>query len=211
MPNKANKGDIHYMSDWQPVAQNLTARATSIPGLFEFQLDVRGDHRGWFKENFQRQKISDALQAINAEDTELIDNFVIIQNNVSYNKEQGVTRGIHAEPWDKYISVANGEAFAAIVDLRQGDSFGKVETFHLTPNTAIFVPRGCGNSFQALTDDLVYTYLVNAHWSPDTQYTFVNLRDPALAIAWPIAVTEDLISEKDADHPMLSDVTPMEV
>lgn len=199
------------MSEWQPTSQNLSARATSIPGLFEFQLDVRGDHRGWFKENFQREKIASALKDINAEHTELIDKFVIVQNNVSYNKEQGVTRGIHAEPWDKYISVVNGEAFAAIVDLRKGDTFGNVETFTLTPNTAIFVPRGCGNSFQALTDNLVYTYLVNAHWSPEAQYTFVSLRDPALAIAWPIAITEELISEKDAQHPVLKDVTPMEV
>lgn len=199
------------MSEWQPVSQTLTARATAIPGLFEFQLDVRGDNRGWFKENFQRTKIDAALKAISAEHTELIDDFVIVQNNVSFNKERGVTRGIHAEPWDKYISVVNGEAFAAIVDLRKGDTFGTVETFHLTPNTALFVPRGCGNSFQALTDDLVYTYLVNAHWSADAQYTFVNLRDPELAIEWPITISDDLISDKDNNHPLLADVTPMEV
>jgi dTDP-4-dehydrorhamnose 3,5-epimerase-like enzyme len=194
--------------NWQPVSQDLTARATSIPGLFEFQLDVRGDNRGWFKENFQRAKVDVALKAINAEHTELIDNFVVIQNNVSFNKEKGVTRGIHAEPWDKYISVVNGEAFAAIIDLRPGDTFGNVETFHLTPNTAIFVPRGCGNSFQALTDNLVYTYLVNAHWSADAQYSFVNLRDPDLNITWPIPITDDLISEKDKNHPLLKDLRP---
>ena len=93
---------------------------------------------------------------------------------------------------------------------RIGESFGRVETFHLTPNTAIFVPRGCGNSFQALTDDLVYTYLVNAHWSPDAKYSFVNLRDPELNIQWPITITDELISDKDKNHPMLKDVTPLE-
>ncbi len=197
--------------NWQPVSQTLSARATSIPGLFEFQLDVRGDNRGWFKENFQREKIDAALKATKASHTELIDSFVVVQNNVSFNKEKGVARGIHAEPWDKYISVVNGEAFAAIVDLRQGDTFGQVETFTLTPNTAIFVPRGCGNSFQALTDDLIYTYLVNAHWSPDAKYNFVNLRDPQLGITWPIPISDDLISDKDKNHPMLKDVKPMEV
>lgn len=199
------------MSDeWQPVSQELTARATAIPGLFEFRLDVRGDNRGWFKENFQRAKIAAALDAINAEHRHSIDDFVVVQNNISFNKDRGVTRGVHAEPWDKYISIAAGEAFAAIVDLRKGDTFGRVETFHLTPNNAIFVPAGCGNSFQALTDNLVYTYLVNAHWSPEARYTFVNLRDPDLAIAWPIPISDDLISDKDKNHPMLKDVTPME-
>lgn len=196
--------------NWEPVSQTVTARATSIPGLFEFQLDVRGDNRGWFKENFNREKIKAALTAIDAQDTELVDDFVIVQNNVSFNKNKGVTRGIHAEPWDKFISVVNGEAFAAIVDLRKGDTFGNMETFHLTPNTAIFVPRGCGNSFQALTDDLIYTYLVNAHWYPDAKYTFVNLRDPQLNIQWPIAISDELLSEKDINHPMLQDVIPFE-
>lgn len=200
------------MSDaWQPVSQELTARATNIPGLFEFQLDVRGDNRGWFKENFQQAKTAAALDAINAQHREAIDSFVIVQNNISFNKDKGVARGIHAEPWDKFISLATGQAFAAIVDLRKGDTFGKVETFHLTPNTAIFVPAGCGNSFQALTDDLVYTYLVNAHWSPEAKYTFVNLRDPDLAIEWPIAISEDFISDKDKNHPLLKDVTPLEI
>lgn len=199
------------MSNWRPISQTVTARTTDISGLFEFQLDVRGDNRGWFKENYQRVKILDALEAINAVDYDALKNFNIVQNNVSFNKQRGVARGIHAEPWDKFISIAHGEAFAAIVDLRKGDNFGKVETFHLTPNNAIFVPNGCGNSFQALTDDVVYTYLVNAHWSADAKYTFVNLLDPTLNIQWPIPVAGDLISDKDAAHPLLSQVTPIEV
>ncbi|ESA57811.1 hypothetical protein HMPREF1238_0438 [Streptococcus pyogenes GA40377] len=27
-----------------------------IPGLLEFDIPVRGDNRGWFKENFQKEK-----------------------------------------------------------------------------------------------------------------------------------------------------------
>lgn len=199
------------MSNWQPVSQAVTARSTSIPGLFEFQLDVRGDNRGWFKENYNREKVLAALEAINAKSTEAVQDFTIVQNNISFNKTKGVTRGIHAEPWDKFISLGCGEAFAAIVDLRKGPTFGKLETFTLTPNNAIFVPKGCGNSFQITTDDVVYTYLVNAHWYPDAKYTFANLADPDLAIQWPIPITDELISDKDKNHPMLKDVTPMEV
>lgn len=36
----------------EPINQSLTAKSTSIPGLFEFQLDVRGANRGWW----QREK-----------------------------------------------------------------------------------------------------------------------------------------------------------
>ena len=39
---------------------------------------------------------------------------------MSFNAQRGATRGIHAEPWDKFVSVATGRVFAAWVDLREG-------------------------------------------------------------------------------------------
>ncbi|MGO2530200.1 MAG: dTDP-4-dehydrorhamnose 3,5-epimerase family protein, partial [Microbacterium gubbeenense] len=33
---------------------------TTIDGLLLFDLDVRGDNRGWFKENWQREKMTAA-------------------------------------------------------------------------------------------------------------------------------------------------------
>ena len=122
-----------------------------------------------------------------------------------------MARGLHAEPWEKYISLANGKAFGAWVDLREGESFGKVHTTEITPEKAIFVPRGVANSYQTLDENVVYTYLVNAHWSPDAQYAAVNMRDPELGINWPIELTDDLISEKDKNTPFLKDVTPFKV
>ena len=73
------------------------------------------------------------------------------------------------------------------------------------------MPRGVANGYQTLEDNVTYIYLVNAHWSPDAKYTFVNLFDPSLEIAWPINQNEAIISEKDANHPLLKDVIPMEV
>jgi len=175
----------------------LSSRKTNIPGLIEFKLPVHGDNRGWFKENFQREKF---LKHGLPED------FQVIQNNISFNQKKGVTRGIHAEPWEKFISVGYGTVFAAIVDLRPTGNFGAVEVFELNPGTAIFVPRGLGNSFQTLEDNTVYTYLVNDHWSPEAKYTFVNLADPELAIKWPIDLDKVELSEKDKNHPMLSEL-----
>lgn len=180
---------------------DLTVRETSIPGLYEISLQVHGDNRGWFKENYQRAK----LEGLG------LPHFEIVQNNISFNKEKGVTRGIHAEPWEKYISVATGRVFAAIVDLRKGESFGRVETFDITPDKAIFVPRGCGNSFQTLEENTAYTYLVNEHWSPEAKYVFCNLNDADLNIEWPIPLDQSIVSDKDLNHPPLNQVTPMEV
>ena len=183
-------------------SKQLSLQETGIAGLKVLDLTVHGDSRGWFKENWQRAKMVGLG----------IPDLRIVQNNVSFNAERGVTRGIHAEPWDKFISVVTGSVFGAWVDLREGSAtFGKVFTCTLDPSKAIFVPRGVGNSFQALEDGTVYNYLVNAHWSAELKktYTFVNLADPDLAIDWPIPLAECELSEADQAHPMLADVKPM--
>ncbi|HLR27805.1 MAG TPA: dTDP-4-dehydrorhamnose 3,5-epimerase family protein, partial [Ruania sp.] len=36
----------------------LAATETAIPGLVLFDLSVHGDDRGWFKENWQREKMT---------------------------------------------------------------------------------------------------------------------------------------------------------
>lgn len=182
--------------------KDLSVAETGIEGLKVVDLAVHGDSRGWFKENWQRAKMT-ALG---------IPDLRVVQNNISYNDSRGVTRGIHAEPWDKFISVARGSVFGAWVDLRGGsETYGKVFTCTLDPSKAIYVPRGVGNSFQALEDGTAYTYLVDAHWSLELKrtYTFVNLADPELAIEWPIPLDEATVSEADLNHPMLRDVVPM--
>lgn len=190
------------MSDELRYERDLKATETSIPGLVVFDLPVHGDNRGWFKENWQRAK-------------ELplgLPDFGPVQNNISFNATRGTTRGIHAEPWDKYISVATGSIFGAWVDLRQGPTFGAVHTQVIRPDQAIFVPRGVGNSFQTLEDGTAYTYLVNDHWSADKldEYAFVNLADPTLGIEWPIPLDQAELSAKDHNHPLLADATPVQ-
>jgi dTDP-4-dehydrorhamnose 3,5-epimerase len=132
-----------------------------------------------------------------------------VQNNISFNDAVGTTRGIHAEPWDKFVSLATGRIFGAWVDLREGPTFGTVFTAELDPSRAIFVPRGVGNSYQTLERDTAYTYLVNEHWSPDATYSFLNLADETAAIDWPIPLADAELSEKDRAHPRLVDVTPI--
>ncbi len=178
----------------------LKVTESPIPGLFEVELDVRGDNRGWFKENYQKAK----MEALG------LPEFEVVQNNFSFNVEKGVTRGLHAEPWEKFISLANGRVFCAWIDLRKGDSFGKTHVMELNPGRAVFVPRGVANGYQTLDENVVYTYLVNAHWSPDTKYTMVNAFDSAVGIAWPIPKEQAIVSDKDTAHPPLSQITPVE-
>ncbi|OFI37284.1 dTDP-4-dehydrorhamnose reductase [Arthrobacter sp. SW1] len=177
----------------------LAVQVTPIPGLLLVRLPVHGDNRGWFKENWQRRAMAELG----------LPDFGPVQNNVSFNATAGTTRGIHAEPWDKFVSVAAGRAFGAWVDLREGPGFGRLFTTELDPGTAVFVPRGVGNAFQTLADNTVYSYLVNEHWSASAKYTFLNLADETVAVPWPIPLERAELSEKDRGHPRLAEVVPV--
>jgi dTDP-4-dehydrorhamnose 3,5-epimerase len=172
---------------------------TPVPGLLVVRLDLRTDDRGWFEEAWQREKMS----ALGLPD------FGPVQANVSWNERRGTTRGMHAEPWDKLVTVVSGRAHGAWVDLREGASFGSTFTVTLEPGVAVFVPRGVGNGYQTLADATAYSYLVNDHWRPDLAYLAVDHADPALALDWPLPLDERLLSEKDRTAPRLTDVTPV--
>lgn len=170
----------------------LRVSQTTISGLYQIDLIVHGDARGSFREAFQQEK----LEALG------LPHLGPVQWNISVNNTKGALRGIHAEPWDKYIHCIHGKAFAAIVDLRQeSPTFGTLETFELDETKALFVAQGLGNSYQALTDTTIYGYLVNAHWQPNIPYRAVHYADPEIAIPWPLPVGPNDISEKDSKNP----------
>ena len=157
---------------------------TTIDGLEVHRLTVHEDNRGWFKENWSGQKLTPK------------------QHNVSFNARRGATRGMHAEPWDKWVSVATGRVFGAWVDMREGSAtFGEKFTCEIGPDTAVYVPRGVANCFQALEDNTTYIYLVDQRYSPGG--AFCSYKE----VDWPLEPTE--LSAKDLEHPMLIDATPL--
>lgn len=176
----------------------VTSRSTEIPGLLIFDVTKVEDERGYYQETYQKEKLVAAGMPAH---------FNVVQTSTSYNKVTGVTRGFHAEPWDKYLTVIKGRVFAAWVDLRKGESFGRTASVEVRPGVAVYVPQGVGNAFQVLEDDTFYLYSVSAHWSAELydEYCFANLADPAIGIAWPIPLEQAVISERDRNHPLLKD------
>ena len=167
----------------------MKAYPTSIDGVLRIELEVKPNDDGWFKENFHRTKLADL-------------GMDVVQHNVMYFEDVGIVRGIHAEPWDKYLSPSSGRVFVALVELRDSAAFGRVETFELGTSDALYVPRGVGNSFCTLTPHTTYNFLVNEHWSPER--VAVDLFDPELAIEWPVEQLK--YTERDAANPSLARV-----
>ncbi|RMB61884.1 dTDP-4-dehydrorhamnose 3,5-epimerase family protein [Tessaracoccus antarcticus] len=180
----------------------LKLDTTDIPGLLILRLHVQHNDVGWFKEDWHREKMA----ALGLPD------FRPVQHNLTHNDSRGITRGFHAEPWDRLITVVSGKAMGAWVDLRVGETFGKVVTCDLDPGTAVFVPRGVANAHQVLEDHTTFSYLLNHHWTPEARARFstVNMFDPALGITWPIPREQADLGRADVHLPALADATPMQ-
>jgi dTDP-4-dehydrorhamnose reductase len=179
----------------------LAVETTPIPGLLVLRLDLREDDRGWFEEVWQRERMVPLG----------LPDFTPVQANVAWNSARGTTRGLHAEPWDKLVTIPAGAAYGAWVDLRAGEAFGTLFGLDLEPGVAVFVPRGVANGYQTTVEGTACSYLVTDHWRPDLPYTSVDHADPALAIDWPIPPEERIVSDRDLAAPPLAEVDPIAV
>lgn len=191
-----NKSDIKQTSERR-------VHQTKFEGMLLFDLNVFEDPRGRFTEVWQGEEMEKlGLPELNPK-----------QLGISHSKK-GTIRAIHAEPYDKVVHVVNGKVFCAMVDLRTDSStFGRVETFELSPEQMLFIPKGVGNGLQAISDeDVDYVYCVTGVWSADKaysgQYLAINFADPGLNIQWPIKGDEQIVSLKDRQNPTMRQTFP---
>ena len=117
--------------------KTLRPDPTPIPGLLVWDLPVHGDNRGWFKENWQREKMVAAGLPV----------FGPVQNNVSFNDAVG-RRAVSTPSPGTSSSRSPPGAFSARGSTCARPTFGTVFTAELDPSRAVFVPRGVGNAFR---------------------------------------------------------------
>lgn len=177
---------------------NGFVKKTSLPGLFKLERPTFDDERGFFREVFHLDELNEAIGF----------EFKPLQWNHSRSKS-GVLRGIHAENWNKLIYAIRGEAFAAIVDIREdSETFGKYETFNFNENDkfALFIPKGFANSFYITgPSDVDYLYLVDSYYD-GTDTRAITWDDKDLNIPWP--VLDPIISDRDKNNPTLKEMFP---
>lgn len=170
-----------------------TEQIGEIPGLRLIEYKSFSDSRGSFAEVWNQADFEALnLPFLNPK-----------QANVAVSEKKGVTRGLHAEPWDKLIWVTKGKVFCVWLDLREGKSYGRTETKVIQPGTAVWIPRGVANGYQTIENETIYNYLTNGIWRPNTDYLSVNLGS-AKRISWPISLDRAIVSEKDLGAPFAS-------
>jgi dTDP-4-dehydrorhamnose 3,5-epimerase len=162
---------------------------------------VFGDSRGFFSEVYNAR----ALAEVGIDVT-------FCQDNHSLSRPAGTVRGLHfqAPPYaqDKLVRVPRGRVLDVAVDLRVGSpTYGQHVSAELSAEkwNQLFVPKGFAHGFCTLEDDTEVVYKVSAHYAPEHDFG-VLWNDPALAIAWPVAAANAIVSEKDARQPRLADL-----
>lgn len=191
---------------FKPTEENKvsdTVHKTKIDGLFFIPHNYFPDNRGFYSELARTPEIDALTGKI----------FTVKQMNQS-RSNTNVIRGIHAESWNKLITVTNGVCFCALVDLRKDSpTFGAFETFALgTAEPAlrgsIYVSSGIGNSFCVTQGPADYVYAVDAIWAERDKSgdVAINLFDPEINIQWPIPKDQMIISNRDLNSVHLKDL-----
>lgn len=189
------------LTDENKVGQ--TIHRTAIEGLYFIPHKYFPDDRGFYSELARTPEIDELTGQT----------FIAKQFNQSRSNEN-VIRGIHAENWNKLVTVTNGVCFCALVDLRKDSpTFGKAETLVLgTQDSAlrgsIYISSGIGNSFCVVKGPADYVYAVDAVWSErDTSGDkAINLFDPDINIEWPIPKKQMITSKRDLESVNLKDL-----
>ena len=159
------------------------------------------DHRGFFSETYSSRTFGDAGV-----------NVAVVQDNHSLSFEKGTVRGLHFQipPFAqaKLIRVTRGAIFDVAVDIRQGSpTYGQHVSATISAEAwnQIFVPTGFAHGFVTLEPNTEVLYKVSDFYSTEHDRG-LRWNDPALAIPWPIAYADAILSDKDRAQPLLADL-----
>jgi dTDP-4-dehydrorhamnose 3,5-epimerase len=169
----------------------MKALTTAIAGVYIIEPKVFGDARGFFFESFNQKAFQQA--------TGLAVDFV--QDNHS-RSSVGVLRGLHyqiEQAQGKLVRVVRGAVFDVAVDLRQSSAtFGKWVGVELSEDNKrqMWVPPGFAHGFLTLTESAEFLYKTTDYYAPQHECC-IAWDDPTLAIDWPLAGRQPLVSAKD--------------
>ena len=176
----------------------MQIRELSIPDSYEITPRQHRDDRGLFLEWYRFDRLEEATgRSIN-----------LRQANTSVS-QKGVVRGIHfadIPPGQaKYVTVTHGAVIDFIIDVRVGSpTFGQWDSVLLDDEErkAVFLSEGLGHAFVSLTDQATVSYLVTDVFNPSREHA-INPLDPDVALIFPEAAGEPLLSPKDLEAPSL--------
>lgn len=177
----------------------MSVMETDLPGVYLFEPEFFGDHRGFFLETFRRS----ALDEVGIE-------LDFVQHNHS-RSQRGVLRGLHYQrerPQGKLVRAARGAIFDVAVDIRiDSASFGQWVGYELSDDNhrQLYVPPEFAHGFLVLSEVADVVYKCTDYYHPQSEEG-VAWDDPTIGIEWPLGILEGkepLLSKKDRCLPRL--------
>lgn len=168
----------------------MNIQETALPGVLLITPRKFADARGAFWETYNERLLQEAGLPTDWK-----------QDNTSVSLKN-VVRGIHyqiTQAQGKLVRVAYGAVFDVAVDLRRNSkTFGRHVGAELSEDNAamLWIPQGFGHGFAVLSEKAGFAYKVTEYYSPSAERTIL-WNDPKLAIAWPIAAQDAIVSAKD--------------
>ncbi len=170
---------------------------TELRGAFMIEMKRLEDPRGFFARSFCRNEFEKHGLKPN-----------VSQCNVSVNWHKATLRGMHYQlaPKEeaKLVRCVKGAIHDVIIDLRPNSStYKKWLGFDLTADDyrMIYVPGGFAHGYLTLVEKVEVIYQVSEFYSPEHERG-IRWDDPAFSVRWPI--TPEVVSDKDASHPLYS-------
>lgn len=170
--------------------------STGIAGLLLLEPKVHGDERGFFFESFNQRSFDDAVG----------EHVAFVQDNHS-RSARGVLRGLHYQQaphaQGKLVRVTLGAVFDVAVDLRQDSpTFGLWQGFDLSAanHRQAWIPAGFAHGFLVTSEIAEVQYKTTDYYAPQAERS-IRWDDSGLAIDWPTAGREPILSARDAAAP----------
>ena len=178
----------------------MKAERLAIPEVILLTPPRFGDARGFFSEVFNTARFAEVG----------IDHG-FVQDNQSLSRAKGVIRGLHCQiaphPQGKLVRCLRGAIWDVAVDIRHGSpTYGQHVAAVLSAENwqQLWIPAGFLHAFCTLEADTEVLYKVTDMYDRAAERGVI-WNDPDLALPWPVAPGETVLSDKDQVLPRLRD------
>jgi len=130
--------------------------------------------------------------------------FNILQENTCLSNKN-VVRGFHYQSGEysqsKLLQVISGKIKDVLIDVRRGESYGKIWEFDLSSDKKelLYIPHGFAHGYSCIEDNTIVSYKTDNIFNKDSEKGFSPLSNN-LNINW--NTNNPIISEKDKHLPI---------
>ena len=182
----------------------VNVKPSELPEVLVLTPKRFGDARGFLSETYNERRWR-----------ELGIDLRFVQDNHSHSAQLGTVRGLHYQlpphAQDKLVRVPRGAILDVAVDIRVGSpTFGRHVSTVIDAEVwnQILVPSGFAHGYATLEPDTEVFYKPTDFYAPDFERA-IRWNDPAIGIEWGLAQGQAVVSERDAQAPLLADAVDL--